>query len=166
MAPEILKGHYQSTPKIDIWSLGLMLHGLVFGFLPFNSPDKATLEKQIINDELDYQNIKRLRTVSIKNEKRKALNLLLRNLSDDLIDLIDKMVQKDPTKRIDILNIYEHPWIVKYKHKFEKWSDDEKSISTSSINTEKSLKSNNEDNYSSMSSLTENDSKKQSDQNK
>ena len=44
MAPEILKGHYQSTPIIDIWSLGLMLHGLVFGFLPFNSPDKKTLE--------------------------------------------------------------------------------------------------------------------------
>ena len=36
MAPELLKGHMQSTPKIDIWSLGLMLHGLVFGFLPFN----------------------------------------------------------------------------------------------------------------------------------
>ncbi len=36
MAPELLKGHMQSTPKIDIWSLGLMLHGLVLGFLPFN----------------------------------------------------------------------------------------------------------------------------------
>lgn len=54
MAPEILKGQYQSTPKIDIWSLGLMLHGLVLGFLPFNSPDKKVLEQQILTDELNY----------------------------------------------------------------------------------------------------------------
>ena len=45
MAPEILQGHYQSTPKIDIWSLGLMLHAMIFGFLPFNKSDKVALEK-------------------------------------------------------------------------------------------------------------------------
>ena len=92
-----------------------MLHGLAFGFLPFNSPDKKTLEGQIINEELDYQNIKRLKLSSIKIEKRKALNILLSKISDDLIDLIDQMLQKDPLKRIDILRIYEHPWIIKFK---------------------------------------------------
>ena len=45
MAPELLQGHMQSTPKIDICSLGLMLHGLVFGFLPFNKTDRHSLEK-------------------------------------------------------------------------------------------------------------------------
>lgn len=45
MAPELLFGHMQSTPKLDIWSLGLMLHALIFGFLPFNSVDKVVLEK-------------------------------------------------------------------------------------------------------------------------
>lgn len=40
MAPEVLHGHTQSTPKIDIWSLGLMLHGLVFGLIPFKNPDR------------------------------------------------------------------------------------------------------------------------------
>lgn len=45
MAPELLIGHTKSTPKIDVWSLGLMLHGMVFGFLPFTSNDKAALEK-------------------------------------------------------------------------------------------------------------------------
>ena len=49
MAPEILKGHYQSTPKIDIWSLGLMLHGLALGFLPFNNPDKKILPGMFAN---------------------------------------------------------------------------------------------------------------------
>jgi serine/threonine protein kinase len=45
MAPEILQGNYQSTPKIDIWSLGLMLHAMILGFLPFNKADRAVLEK-------------------------------------------------------------------------------------------------------------------------
>jgi serine/threonine protein kinase len=52
------------------------------------------------------------------------LNILLYKISDDLIDLIDQMLLKDPAKRIDILRIYEHPWIIKFKSKFEKWSDD------------------------------------------
>ena len=39
MAPELLKGDMRSTPKIDVWSLGLMLHGFIFGFLPFKSHD-------------------------------------------------------------------------------------------------------------------------------
>jgi serine/threonine protein kinase len=56
-----------------------------------------------------------LKTSSIKNEKRKALNIMLSKISDDLIDLIDLMLLKDPSKRIDILRIYEHPWIVKFK---------------------------------------------------
>ena len=43
MAPEVLLGHTESTPKIDIWSLGLMLHGLVFGFVPFKKRERSAL---------------------------------------------------------------------------------------------------------------------------
>ena len=43
MAPELLQGHTKSSQKLDIWSLGLMLHGLVFGFLPFNKEEKQDL---------------------------------------------------------------------------------------------------------------------------
>ena len=43
MSPELIKGNYGSSPKIDIWCLGLMLHGLIFGFLPFNKGDRASL---------------------------------------------------------------------------------------------------------------------------
>jgi serine/threonine protein kinase len=50
MSPELLLGHTQSSPKIDIWALGLMLHGLIFGFLPFNKSERKELEKQIINE--------------------------------------------------------------------------------------------------------------------
>ena len=120
MAPELLIGHTKSTPKIDVWSLGLMLHGMVFGFLPFTSNDRAALEKQIKTEQLDYKNLKKIKTSSIKNEVRRQLNMMLKNMSDELIDLIEQMLQKDPEKRIDNLGIFDHPWIRKYK----KFTDD------------------------------------------
>lgn len=74
----------------------MILHALIFGFLPFNSNDKATLEHQILHEELDYNHIKKLKTSSIKIEFRKALNILLKSTSDELIDLIERMLKKDP----------------------------------------------------------------------
>ena len=44
MAPELLQGDIKSTTKIDIGSLGLMLHAMVFGFLPFNANERTALE--------------------------------------------------------------------------------------------------------------------------
>ena len=34
------------------------------------------------------------------------------------------MLCKDPEKRIAMMEIYEHPWIVRYKHRDEKWSNE------------------------------------------
>lgn len=118
MAPELLQGHYQSTPKIDIWSLGLMLHAMIFGFLPFNKPDRQALEKQIITEELGYKQLKKLKNSSIKDEYRKHINTLLKKVSDNLIDLLEQMLNKDVNQRIAMLEIYDHPWIKKY-HKID-----------------------------------------------
>ena len=126
MAPELISGDMRSTPKIDVWSLGLMLHGLVFGFLPFRSQKTVEKMKQVIKEEeLDYKYIKRLKPASISIEERQELNKRLRRMSDDLIDLILKMLHKDPYERIDVHSIYQHPWMQKYKAKFEDWSDSE-----------------------------------------
>jgi len=40
---------------------------MLIGWLPFNKNEKEELEKQIINEELDYKNLKKLRNNSIKN---------------------------------------------------------------------------------------------------
>jgi serine/threonine protein kinase len=48
MAPELLKGNTESSAAIDVWSLGIILHGLVLGFLPFRSSNKDELRKMII----------------------------------------------------------------------------------------------------------------------
>ena len=143
MAPELLQGDIKSTPKIDIWSLGLMLHAMVFGFLPFNSNTRDALEHQILNDEIGYTHIKKLKTSSIKNEVRRALNIMLKSTSDDLIDLIEKMLNKDPEQRIDNLSLFEHPWITKYS--YDPFYDDYESSDEQENNQEKNSLDSNSD---------------------
>lgn len=41
---------------------------------------------------------------------------MLKSTSDELIDLIEKMLNKDPEQRIDNLSIFEHAWIMKYRY--------------------------------------------------
>lgn len=35
MAPELLQGDNASDPKIDIWSLGIMMYSMIIGEYPF-----------------------------------------------------------------------------------------------------------------------------------
>jgi len=88
-----------------------MFHAMIFGYLPFNSADKVILEKQIKEEELNYKHIKKLRTSSIKNEQRRYLCQKLKTLSDECIDLIERMLTKDPENRIDMLEVFEHQWM-------------------------------------------------------
>jgi MAP/microtubule affinity-regulating kinase len=53
MAPELLKGHTESNPAIDVWSLGIILHGIVLGFLPFRASKKEELRKMIIESPVN-----------------------------------------------------------------------------------------------------------------
>jgi serine/threonine protein kinase len=98
MSPELLTGHTESSPAIDVWSLGIILHGLVLGYVPFKSNSKDELKKMIIESEL------KLTSEHVK-------------LSSSCKDLIRRMLCKNPVKRIPISEIMTHPWIAKYKEK-------------------------------------------------
>lgn len=45
MAPELFLGKTHSTPKIDVWALGCILHGMILGDHPFSDPDREKLKK-------------------------------------------------------------------------------------------------------------------------
>lgn len=45
MPPEVLIGFTESTPKIDVWALGIMLHAFILGYFPFRSSNKEDLKK-------------------------------------------------------------------------------------------------------------------------
>ena len=97
MPPEVLLGHTESTPKIDIWSLGILLHAIVLGKVPFAHDNREELKKQIIE-----------KPVTLDNENTKFLSLQCK-------DLLLQMLNKDPLKRIALSEIYEHPWLKAYK---------------------------------------------------
>ena len=88
-----------------------MFHAMLIGWFPYNKSDRTELEKQICQDELNYKQLKRIKYSTIKNEMRKELNKKLRKLSDESIDLLEKMLCKDPANRLEMLDIFEHPFI-------------------------------------------------------
>ena len=92
VAPEMIKGLIYDSLLIDIWSCGIVLYGMIFGFLPFNDQNNEILFSKILNNNIEFPN-----DVIISNECR---------------DLINKMLEKEPNKRICINDILNHPFLI------------------------------------------------------
>ena len=87
-APEMLKGQRYST-EIDIWSAGVTLYVMVTGVQPFTGHSMKEIFKQIAYYEPPYPS----------------------NLSPALVDLLKRMLIKNPAERITLDEIEHHPWI-------------------------------------------------------
>ncbi|CAJ1976831.1 unnamed protein product [Sphenostylis stenocarpa] len=92
MAPEVL--HKQSGPEVDVWSAGVILYTLLRGLPPFWARTESGVCKQILHGELDFSSNP------------------WPNISGSAKDLIKKMLDKDPKKRISAHEVLCHPWIV------------------------------------------------------
>lgn len=87
-APEMISGLAYNGTKVDIWSLGVVLFALVNGYLPFEDPDTSELYRKILSVEYDMSD----------------------HVSEDVADLISRILTTDPDKRITIPEIRRHPW--------------------------------------------------------
>ncbi|CUG82099.1 serine-threonine protein kinase, putative [Bodo saltans] len=88
VAPEVLKERGYNGITADVWSCGVVLFVMLAGFLPFDDPNMNALFNKIERGE--YR--------------------MARHFSDQAKDLIAKMMTVDPTKRITIQGIVDHPW--------------------------------------------------------
>lgn len=91
-APEIIKGKQYHGDMADIWSCGVILYSFLHADLPFTAED--------VEDVLAIV--------------RKGRYRMPRNLSKEAKDLIRRMLQLDPERRISMQQIWQHPLIRKY----------------------------------------------------
>ncbi|KAH0790533.1 CAMK family protein kinase [Histomonas meleagridis] len=85
--PEMILGH-KYTKAADIWSAGILLYAMVTGELPFDDDDIQRLLQQIAFTEPHYPNY----------------------LSPQIVDLLHKILTKNPETRLTIEKIKHHPW--------------------------------------------------------
>ena len=89
VAPELILGQ-KYTESVDVWALGIILFAMVHTYLPYDDPNLNRLFRKIIS-------------LNVKCKK---------DLNPQIADLIERMLEKDPEKRITISQIIEHPWVM------------------------------------------------------
>ncbi|KAJ4474351.1 Pkinase-domain-containing protein [Lentinula aciculospora] len=87
-SPEMLQGKKYLGAEVDIWSLGVILYVLLTGMLPFDDDDEQIMRDKVILGEFEDPEW----------------------LSTDARDLVQNILQKEPSKRLTIPQILEHPW--------------------------------------------------------
>jgi len=97
MSPEMIDGN--GTYVSDIWSVGVVVYQMITGKLPFDGGEGD--DNQIL-----YEHIK------TKEYNKEKLNNV--KCSEDVKDFIDKALQKDIKKRMNIEEALNHPWIKKF----------------------------------------------------
>lgn len=90
IAPEIIEEKGYSGFTADAWSLGVQLYAMTTGSMPFRASTIEELHRAI--QSCDYQVPKEL------------------GLSPELEDMITSLLVREPTDRIPMIKIFNHPW--------------------------------------------------------
>lgn len=70
--------------SIDVWAIGIMFYAMLFGYLPFNSKETDDLKNKIMNEKFHIPN-----DVAV---------------TDMAKELLHKMLDKDPAKRLELID--------------------------------------------------------------
>uniref|UniRef100_A0A7N0UF81 non-specific serine/threonine protein kinase n=1 Tax=Kalanchoe fedtschenkoi TaxID=63787 RepID=A0A7N0UF81_KALFE len=91
MAPEVLRRNY--GPEVDVWSAGVILYILLCGVPPFWAETEQGVAQAIIRSVVDF--------------KRDPWP----KVSDNAKDLVRKMLEPDPKRRLTAQEVLDHPWL-------------------------------------------------------
>ena len=119
-APELLLSCDTYDAKIDVWSVGCMIAEMLLRKPIFPGRDYLDQLKLIIktlgspvDDELDFITAPKARAYieALPKSPKTDFRRMFRGASEDAIDLVNRMLQFDPRKRITVAEALEHPWL-------------------------------------------------------
>ncbi|CAL4930874.1 unnamed protein product [Urochloa decumbens] len=88
VAPEVISRKGYDGAKADIWACGVILYVLLAGYLPFQDKNLIDMYKKIFKAELKWPSW----------------------FSSDIRKLLRRLLHPNPSARISIAEIMEHPW--------------------------------------------------------
>lgn len=94
-SPEVIRAVGYRGDRADIWSCGVILYAMLAGCLPFDSPgDWSQVIACVLQGEYQFPE----------------------GMSPYAQDLIYRMLQMDPKKRMPIKHMWQHPLLQRYEH--------------------------------------------------
>ena len=96
MPPEVVERKSYSF-EFDWWSFGVLMYEMIYGYVPFRDVYQDGVLDLVLHSEPTYHKYVQCADKRIK-------------VSNEAIDLMKRLLQKNPLNRIDVLEIPQHPF--------------------------------------------------------